>query len=166
MVIKIPGNPYPMTKPKASLNWKPKQETYPYPRWEWPSGYRLWRDESREMIKDAMLNRPFFVGLVALGATFAFQRPTDHYRANGAVKDAFLMDVPQYDTKLLHELFRGVVDVCHNTVFPEVKQIAFFDRTRTVWRASGFTEITIRNIEPEEIDEDIAKLPTQGELGL
>ncbi len=166
VTIHIPGNAFPMTKPKANFRWEEGQETRPFVTWTWPKTFETWKEEARVAAKVAMQGRGELIqGYVAIGITFAFARPTDHYRSNGDVKDKFLRCLPEYKEVFIGDLHRGAVDACYRTVFPSMAMIAFYDRARMVWRPSGYTEITVRSIAPEEVDEEIANLPPKQEQG-
>jgi hypothetical protein len=86
-----------------------------------------------------------------------------HYTASGAVKEQYLT-IPDYDFKFLQEFLRAAEDVCDKTVFGNRNQIKMYDPIRMVWRAKGCMSISIRNVEPEDIDEELAAMPKQQEL--
>jgi len=53
----------------------------------------------------------------------------------------------------------------HGVAIRNLTDIVHFQVSK-VWAAVGSAEITIRQINPRDIDPELAKMPQQGELGL
>jgi len=168
MMIKlvIKGDPYPMTKPKAKLVWRPGQEQRPFVSWEWPAAYLEWKEAVRAEAKKVMQHRPRLLsGTLSLEAIFTWKRPKDHYTAHGVIKEHHLFTSP-CQWPLNHELLRGAIDSVLNVVIADVKDLAGGIKSTKVWGPTGGAEIVIRNVDPRDIDPKLQALPKQGELGL
>lgn len=165
ITITIPGNPYPMTKPKSRIVVPEDEDKRAFATWDWPAPYLEWKQAAQSAAKTAMRHRmELFEGFIAIEAVFSWTRPQGHYNSAGAIKEHFLHTSP-VQWPLLHELLRGAVDSMHGVAIRNLTDIVHFQVSK-VWAAVGSAEITIRQINPKEIDPQLADVPQQGELGL
>lgn len=161
LTISVPGDPYPMTKPKANLVWRPGQETRPFVEWTWPEGFRIWRETARKAAKKAMRHRThLFGGYVSIGFVFAFTRPQSHYGADGIVKEGYIETVPA-QWPMAHELLRGALDAIVGVALKDLTEFIAIDHLRKEWAPAGFTEITLREVRARDVVPELATLPEQ-----